>query len=72
MACCVWLFIDVGSAANKQFPRHYVAARGERAGLDAAASYRRPPCQSKMRIQRPRMRGYDSSSQKVEVLSSDV
>jgi len=67
----VWLCPDVGSAVNKYPPRQYVAARrdfpSERAGSDANASYRRP-AQSKMRIQRPRARGYDSSCQKTEVI----
>ena len=61
---------DVGSAVSKYPHRQYVAPRrdfaSERAGSDAAASYRRP-VQSKIRIQRPRTRGYDSSCQKVQV-----
>jgi len=61
---------DVGSAVSKYPHRQYVAPRrdfpSERAGSDAAASYRRP-VQPKMRIRRPRARGYDSSCQKAEV-----
>jgi len=63
---------DVGSAVSKYAPRQHVAARrdtlSERAASDACASYRRPN-QSKMRIQRPRARGYDGSYQKAEVLN---
>jgi len=70
---CVGLCADVGSAVNKYPPRQYVAPRrdfpSERAGSDAAASYRRL-AQSKMRIQRPRARGYDGSCQKAEVMNS--
>ena len=71
----MWLCVDVGSAVNKYPSRQYVASRrdfpSERAGSDAAASYRRPS-QTKMRIQRPRARGSDSSSQKEEVIDSYV
>ena len=71
----MWLCSDVSSAVNKYPPRQYAAPRrdftSERAGLDASASYRRPT-QSKMRIQRPRARGHDSSCQKVEVVESCI
>lgn len=68
----MWLYADVGSAVKKHPPpRHYVAARRdypiERAGLDASSSYRRPN-QCKLRIQRPRARGYDGGCQKEEVM----
>lgn len=69
--CCVWSCVDVGSAVSKYPPRQYVAPRrdfpSERVASDASASCRRPS-QSKMRIQRPRARGCDSSSQKEEVI----
>jgi len=63
---------DVGSTVKKYpTPRQYAAPRrdypSDRVGSDASASYRRPS-QSKLRIQRPRARGYDSGSQKEEVI----
>ena len=61
---------DVGSAVSKYPPRQYAACRrdfpSERAGYDANPSGRRP-IQSKMRIQRPRARGYDGGGPKEEV-----